>query len=91
MKLLLQNDKNRIGSSGINANELKWSVWNDRIDVDENKIVVFNTFLRNAVLMDVSEIKEPGKLDESRLNTLFQLGILVASDKDEKRNGKCSS
>lgn len=85
MKLLLQNDKNRIGSSGINANELKWSVWNDRIDVDENKTVVFNTFLRNAVLMDVSEIKEPGKLDESRLNTLFQLGILVASDKDEKK------
>lgn len=86
MKLLLQNLKhNRIGLQDIGENHLKWSVWNDRIDVDENKFVLFNTFSRNAVLMYVSEFKEPAELDESHVKVLFQLGILVVSGKDEKR------
>lgn len=84
MKLLLQNHRTQFDLPIANANSLKWSVWNDKIDVNENELVAFNTFSQNAVLMDVSEMKEPAVLDEPLRNTLFQLGILVASDKDER-------
>lgn len=84
MKLLLQNHRTQFDLPIANANSLKWSVWNDKIDVNENELVAFNTFSQNAVLMDVSEMKDPAVLDEPLRNTLFQLGILVASDKDER-------
>lgn len=84
MKLLLQNHRIRFDLPEANANILKWSVWNDKIVVNENELVIFNTFSQNAILMDASEMKEPADLDESCRKTLFQLGILVVFDKDEK-------
>ena len=84
MKLLLQNHRTRFDLPEANANILKWSVWNDKIVVNENELVIFNTFSQNAILIDASEMKEPAELDEPCRKTLFQLGILVVFDKDEK-------
>ncbi|GCB33674.1 radical SAM/SPASM domain-containing protein [Bacteroides faecalis] len=82
MKLLLENNVSPFDLQLTDADNLKWSVWNDNIDVGENRLVIFNTFSRNAVLMETSEIKE---LDEPLLNILFKLGILVESKKEEKK------
>lgn len=84
MKLLLENNVSPFDLQLTDADNLKWSVWNDNIDVGENRLVIFNTFSRNAVLMETSEIKE---LDEPLLNILFKLGILVESKKRKKRMG----
>lgn len=84
MKLLTQNKCSLLDLRETNANNLKWSVWNDRIAIDRDNVVIFNTFSRNAMLMSVSEIKTPTELDESSLKELSRLGFLVASDKDEK-------
>ncbi len=84
MKLLLQNHRTWFDLPEVSANILKWSVWNDKIVVNENELVIFNTFSQNAILIDASEMKEPAELDEPCRKTLFQLGILVVSDKDEK-------
>lgn len=85
MKLLFQNKYNPVQLAVPNTNNLKWSVWNDLIDVNENDLVIFNTFSRNAILVNRAEIKELMDLDESYLHILFRLGILVDAKKDEKK------
>ena len=37
-------------------NALEWSVWNDKIVIDDYRFVLFNTYMRNAILMDNSEM-----------------------------------
>lgn len=83
MKILLENHRDQ-SDQFDDVNQLKWSVWNDKIDISENRVVIFNTIFRNAVLLDVAEIKAPSEMDVSVSNTLFRLGILVPSNKDEK-------
>ena len=85
MKLLLQSNIVPFDLQLANTNDLKWSVWNDLIEVGENNFVIFNTFSRNAVLVEKSEIKEPKELKESYLHILLRLGILVDATKDEKK------
>lgn len=84
MKILLQNHNNQPKLSLGDVKHLKWSVWNDQINISENSVVIFNTLLRNAVLMDVAEMKDPVDLNEACKHTLFQLGLLVVSGRDEK-------
>lgn len=77
MKVLMINHK--CESSGTAPNKrLKWSIWNDIIDIDDSRVVIFNTLARNAILVN-REI----------LNTIpagqeyVSLGFLVDADKDE--------
>ena len=40
-------------NSGTATNKgLKWSVWNDIIDIDDSHVVIFNTLARNAILVN---------------------------------------
>ena len=85
MKLLFQNNISPVDSQLPNMNDLRWSIWNDLIDIDEKDLVVFNTFSCNAILVNKAEIKDWRKLDKSYLYILFRLGILVDAKKDEKK------
>jgi uncharacterized protein len=64
---------------------LKWSVWNDLIDVDNDDIVIFNTLSHNAVLLNKEEFTELSDFDKSNLPILYGLGIVVDAKKDEKK------
>lgn len=66
-------------------NALEWSVWNDKIVIDDYRFVLFNTYMRNAILMDNSEMKKPDEMDESLKELLFRYGFLVNADTDEKK------
>lgn len=62
----------------IPVKERKWSIWNDVINIDDSRAVIFNTLFRNAILVD-REI----------LNTIpaereyVSFGFVVNADKDE--------
>ena len=77
MKALMINHKS-VNSDTAPNKELKWSIWNDIIDIDDSRVVIFNTLARNAILVK-REI----------LNTIpagqeyVSLGYLVNADKDE--------
>ena len=85
MKLLFQNNISPVDLQLPNMNDLRWSIWNDLIDIDKKDLVVFNTFSCNAILVNKAEIKDWRKLDKSYLHILFRLGILVDAKKDEKK------
>lgn len=62
----------------IPIKELKWSIWNDIIDIDNSRVVIFNTLTRNAILLNreiLNTIPEDRKY--------VSLGFLVNAEKDE--------
>lgn len=74
MKILLRT--NRLASIGdFHLQDLKWSVWNDRIRIDKNRMVVFNTSSRNAILAECGELKQPHLLERNIARQLFELGF----------------
>ncbi len=85
MKLLLQNKIIASDALPTNADRLKWSVWNDYIDVSEDRLVIFNTLTRNAVVISHSPLHaEIDALDTEQRDTLCRLGFIVDALKDEK-------
>lgn len=81
MKVLL---KNKTLPHETNIISLKWSVWNDIIHIINDKIVLFNTLYRNAVLIDNTLLDNLDLLNDSQIEQLFNLGMLVSESKDEK-------
>lgn len=77
MKVLMINHKCE-NDDEIQVKQLKWSIWNDIIDIDDSRVVIFNTLFRNAIL-----------LNREILNTIpddrkyISLGFLVNAEKDE--------
>ena len=61
----------------------RWSRWNDVITIDDTFIVLFNTFAQTAVLLRKEEYVPVESLPQAEAELLYQLGILVAKDKDE--------
>lgn len=60
------------------STDLKWSIWNDIIEVDKNRIVLFNTLSQNAILINKEE------LSKIPTNLRFrELGFVVGSDLEE--------
>lgn len=82
MKLLLQN--NIIHVDLPHRTHLKWSVWNDVIELGDGRAVLFNTFSRNAVLVNKEEIVEINKIPDFTLNELYKLNFIVDSSINEK-------
>lgn len=82
MKLLLQN-KNA-GIPAGRTDKLKWSIWNDIIDVDNGAVVVFNTHSQTAILMSASEYLTVEQLTEDTKRELHGQGMLVPADIDER-------
>ncbi len=63
---------------------IKWSIWNDVINISDTKCVIFNTVTRNAVLMNCCNFHS--KVEDIHLSdrdVLYQLGILVDASRDE--------
>ena len=83
MKLVLQSTNINIQ---VDKKSLKWSVWNDKIPIDDHRYVLFNTKMRNAVLIDNSEIICPKQLREVDVDMLYMNGFLVDADFDEKES-----
>ena len=82
-KILLQT--NRLVSIGdSHLQNLKWSVWNDRIRIDTDRMVIFNTSSRNAILAECEELKQPHLLERNIARQLFELGFLVTGHINEK-------
>ena len=61
----------------------RWSRWNDVITVDGDYMVVFNTLAQTAVLLRKEEYVPLERMPQETFDTLYQLGIIVANDKDE--------
>lgn len=76
MKVLMINHKCK--NDTIQNKELKWSIWNDIIDIDDSNIVIFNTLTRNAILVS-KEILYTIPADRNYIS----LGFLVDADRDE--------
>lgn len=76
MKILMTNQIS--DTCTTNGNTLKWSVWNDIIDIDDNNVVIFNTLTRNAALIGKETLNT---IPANRMYIL--LGFLVDADKDE--------
>lgn len=77
MKVLMINHKNE--NSGTAPNKgLKWSIWNDIIDIDDSRVVIFNTLAHNAILVN-REILNAIPADQEYVS----LGFLVNDDRDE--------
>lgn len=83
MILVLQSTSNNIQ---VGKKNLKWSVWNDKITIDDHRYVLFNTKMRNAVLIENSEIICPEQLRETDVEMLYRNGFLVDADLDEKES-----
>ena len=83
MKLLVEHHR-EVGTSVL-EHCLKWSVWNDVIDVDSHRLVVFNTVSQNAVLMEKVEYHDDiNDLAVATKETLYQLGFIVNAERDER-------
>lgn len=64
---------------------LKWSVWNDVIAVNETRYVIFNTFTCSAVILQEDITKKIiEQLPQDVVQTLYVAGIIVNEDKDER-------
>lgn len=80
MRLLLEN---KTAPNAPRCDSFVPSVWNDYIDTDDGRAVIFNTLRRNAVLLEKEEVGVAlEKLPEK--GVLQQLGILVSPDLDER-------
>lgn len=82
IKSLLHN--NNTGGQTIGLGKLKWSVWNDIIDVGNGSVVVFNTHSQTAVLMNTSDYKAIEQLSKDTKKELHRQGMLVPADMDER-------
>lgn len=82
MRLLLQNST--VDGNFPHGCGLKWSVWNDIVDVGAGKKVVFNTFSGNAVVVNDEELREVNEIPDASLRELYRLNFIVDSCKDEK-------
>lgn len=76
MKVLMINNKCK--NDSIQIKEFKWSIWNDIIDIDDSRVVIFNTLARNAILVE-REILNTIPADREYVS----LGFVVNADKDE--------
>lgn len=76
MKVLMINNKCK--NDSIQIKEFKWSIWNDIIDIDDSRVVIFNTLARNAILVE-REILNTIPVDREYVS----LGFVVNADKDE--------
>lgn len=76
MKVLMINNKCK--NDSIPIKEFKWSIWNDIIDIDDSRVVIFNTLARNAILVE-REILNTIPADREYVS----LGFVVNADKDE--------
>lgn len=77
MKVLMINHSSE-NSNSTPKKGYKWSVWNDIIDIDASRVVIFNTLSRNAILVN-REILNAIPNDCKYVS----LGFLVNADKDE--------
>ena len=80
---VIQNSQN-INSHSAVPHMCKWSVWNNRIDITDNCLVLFNAYTHGAVLMESVEYADPTSLDVADKEMLHANGILVDAEIDEK-------
>ena len=69
-------------SAVLTKEDIKWSVWNDIIHVDDY-IVIFNTFTQAAILVNVDEYNSIREKKSKNIATLWNNGFFVAPDVDE--------
>lgn len=76
MKVLLNNHE--YTNDTMPTGSLSWSVWNDVIEIDDSRVVIFNTLTRNAILVSKATLQT---IPSDR--NYISLGFVVQADKDE--------